>query len=146
MHVAQLLDPLGTAPDVEVVKAFLPDVVWILLEGSGLGGIAATTHLPQNAARKAEFESLHDSRRSPLLRFANQQMNVLGHDHVADDHELISAPDSLKNGEKQIATVATAGDEMQVSASVVTGWVEGHTDDGSGGRTLIAVTGNTVRP
>jgi hypothetical protein len=42
-----------------------------------LGGIELPSLLRQNAARKTEFESLHDRRGSLFLRFADQEVNVL---------------------------------------------------------------------
>jgi hypothetical protein len=57
-----------------------------------------------------------------LIRFADQKMNVLGHNHVSDNHELIATAHLLQHGQEQIATprcaeqrlppVTTAGDEM----------------------------------
>jgi len=128
MHVAQFLDAFVLGPDVEVVEAFLPDVLWGVVEEAGLGRVASSPRPRQDAARKAEFESLQDRRRSLLLRFADQQVKVFGHDHVAHHHELIAAAYLLKNGQKQIPTagraeqrlppIATASDEMQVSSAV----------------------------
>jgi hypothetical protein len=49
-------------------------------------------------------------------------MNVLGHDHVSDNHELVATPHALQHGQEQIAPlrraeqglppVTTASDEM----------------------------------
>jgi hypothetical protein len=58
------------------------------------------------AARKAEFESLHDGRGSLLLGFADQEMDVLRHDHVTHNDELIASSHLLQYGQKQVATVA----------------------------------------
>jgi hypothetical protein len=51
VHVVQLLDPFALAPDIEVVEAFLPDVLWGVLEQIGLGGMAAA-QLRQHATRR----------------------------------------------------------------------------------------------
>ena len=68
--------------------------------------------------------------KAQVPRFADQQMKVLGHDHVAEDDELIPLSYLLENSEKQVApprtakqrltAVTTASDEMQVSSAVVT--------------------------
>jgi hypothetical protein len=99
-------------------------------------------HLEKDAARKAEFQSLHHRRRRTLLRFADQQMKVLGHDHVAEDDELIPLSYLLQNSEKQVAPprtaeqrlalVTTAGDEMQVAISIVARQVPRHGNERSG--------------
>ena len=71
-----------------------------------------------------------------MLGFAEQQVNVLRHHHVSDHDELIAAPNLFQNFKEQIAAlrrsqpglalVATAGDEMQLSSSVVTCGMSGH--------------------
>jgi len=63
-------------------------------------------------------------------------MNVLGHDHVAYNHETITLADFFKHGQKQIPPlrarqptlpmITTAGDEMQVIAAVVPLGMVGH--------------------
>ena len=129
MQVAQFLDTFVFGPHVEIVETFLPDVLRGVLEEAGLGRVAPSPRLRQNAARKAEFESLQHRGRSLLLRLADQQVKVLGHDHVADHHELIAAAHLLENGEKPIPTgnraeqglppVTATGDEMQVSSAII---------------------------
>jgi hypothetical protein len=71
-----------------------------------------------------------------FLRFADQQMKVFGHDHIADDHKLIAPADLFEDLEKKIAalsaaqqglaTITTTGDEMQVSGAVVAVKAPGH--------------------
>jgi len=70
---------------------------------AGLGAIAATAHPDQDAPRKAQFQSLHDRRWRTILRFADQQMRVLGHNHVTEDYELIPLSYPFQNSEKQVA-------------------------------------------
>ena len=88
-----------------------------------------------------------------FLRFADQQMKVFGHDHIADDHKLIAPADLCEDLEKKIAafsgaqqglaTITTAGDEMQVSSALVPVKAPGHEQrlepkpsSGSDGRTV----------
>ena len=80
--------------------------------------------------------------KAQVPRFADQKMKVLGHDHVAEDDELIPLSYLLENGEKQVApprtaeqrltTVTTAGDEMQVAISIVARQVPRHGSERSG--------------
>src|SRR5258706_310864 len=97
VHVAQFLDALALCPNIEVVESLLPDMLRRVLEEAGLRRVATASRLRQDAPRKAEFESLHHGRRILLLRFANQQMNMLGHDHVADNDELIALAHLLQH-------------------------------------------------
>ena len=76
------------------------------------------------------------------MRLADQQMNVLGHDHVAEDGELILLSHLLQNSEKQVAPprtaeqrlalATTAGDEMQVAISIVACQVPRHGSERGG--------------
>jgi hypothetical protein len=101
-----------------------------VLKQPALGGIPAPSHPRQDAARKAHFERLHHCRRVLLLRFAEEQMNVLGHDHVAHDYKLITSAHLLQHGQKQVAprgraqqglpAITTASDEMQVPGAIKT--------------------------
>lgn len=64
-----------------------------------------------------------------LLRFADQQMKMLGHDHVSHDDELVPLPCLLQELKKEIAPrrraqqrppmVTATGDEMEMSCDVV---------------------------
>jgi hypothetical protein len=45
--------------------------------------------LGQDPPRKTKFQSLHHDGRILLLRFADQQMNVFGHNHVAEVRVLV---------------------------------------------------------
>jgi len=85
--------------------------------------------LRDHTARKAEFERLHHDGRILLLRFADQQMNMLGHDDIAHDDQFVTLAHLLQHLEKEVAAacraqqrlsaVATACDEMKVTGSVV---------------------------
>lgn len=89
------------APDVEIVEPFLPDGLRRGVEETGLRRVAPPSRLRQDAPRNAEFEGLHHGGRVLLLWFADQQMNMLGHDHLADDDELIAPAHLLQHSEKR---------------------------------------------
>jgi hypothetical protein len=65
---------------------------------------------------------LHHGGRRLDLRFADQQVNVLGHDHVPGHHEMVSPAHLFQHSEKKIAParraqqrlppITTAGDEV----------------------------------
>jgi hypothetical protein len=129
VDVAQFLHTLARRPDVEIVEALLPHVSRRVLEEIGLRRMAVPALLSQDAPRKTKFQSLHHDGRILLLRFADQQMNVFGHDHVPDDDESIALADLLQHSEKQVptarsaeqalSTITTASDEVKVSSAVV---------------------------
>src|SRR5262249_31001730 len=83
----------------------------------------------QHPPGKSLFDSLHHARRISLLRFADQQVNVLRHDYVAYDDESVTLPDRLEHCKKQVtaafagqpelAMIAAASDEVQVFIAVV---------------------------
>ena len=74
MHVLQLFDSLVVGEDVEVVVPSLP-------EGSRC-----------EALGDGEFERLQGLRECGFViqRFADEEMNVLGHDNVAKDLEVVT--------------------------------------------------------
>ena len=121
MNVAQFFDAFVFGPDVEVVEALLPDMLREAVKNGSLRGIAPSL-LRQDASRKSKFESLHYGRRSLHLRLADQQVNVLGHDHVTYDHERVASAHLLQDSQQQITTaggpkqrlppITTAGDEV----------------------------------
>ena len=57
-----------------------------------------------NSPGKTQLQGLHDNRRSSTLRLADQQMEMLGHDHVTENYENIAFADLFQNSEKQIAS------------------------------------------
>ncbi len=103
MQVAQFLHAFAFAPDIAIVESFLPDVLRAVAEEAALRRVAFPFRLGQKAARKIEFESLHDRRRILRLRFTDQKVDVLGHDDVSGHDELVATSHLLQNGEKQLA-------------------------------------------
>src|ERR1700690_3243305 len=90
----------------------------------------------QHPAREAELQGLHHDRWRSLLGFAHQEMKMLGHDHVAQYYERIPLPDLLEDSEKEVGggrrtqkrlpMIATAGDEMKITATVEALETPGH--------------------
>jgi len=83
----------------------------------------------QQTACESLFDGLHDQRWIAAPGFADEQMDVFGHDHISGDGEVVAAPHLFQNAEKQIpmaravqqrqTLVAAGGDEVGVSGSVV---------------------------
>jgi len=104
MHIPQLLDPFSRRPHVEVVETRLPE------HSTGLFAkqfaLARITTLASRQQRLcgALLDDLHHGRRTPHLRFREQQMNMFGHDHVANDDKSIALARLLENGEEAVAS------------------------------------------
>jgi hypothetical protein len=70
---------------------------------------------------------------SPLTQ---QQVKVLGHDHIAYDHEVIPAAHAFENFQQQIAipplsqqrqpTITAGGDEVEISRAIIATEFVGH--------------------
>src|ERR1019366_10553359 len=97
MHIAQLLDLFAPAPHIEIIEASLPHVCESgLLSAPKLALRQASSPAPgmQHAPGKTLFEYLHNGRRSSRLRFADQDMKVFGHNHIAEPPRTDSAGES----------------------------------------------------
>src|ERR1035437_2072549 len=81
VDVTQLLDPLGLTPNIKVVIARLPQ---------------QTALRRTQATRDVLLEDLQRDRKLGPFRFADQQMNVFGHDHVPGEVESIPLPRLLE--------------------------------------------------
>jgi hypothetical protein len=95
-----------------------------------------------------QSSTLNHGRRVLLLRFADQQMNMVGHHHITDNDERITLSDLLQHSEKQVAAapraeqgpsaIATASNEMKIAGAAVAMQVVPHghriaARDGRGG-------------
>jgi len=69
MNVVQLLDKLIVIANVEIVVALLPEML----------------SLANQSARDSLLQRLDRVGESVLPRFAKQQVNVFGHDHISVD-------------------------------------------------------------
>jgi hypothetical protein len=127
MHVTELFDSLAFGPDVEVVIAGLPDVMGHVVEQIGLLKVARSPLFRENASGEPEFQRLHGQRGSVSVGFTDQQVDVFGHHHKAEDYKTVAAACLFENAKKQVAPasgaqqwltlIATAGDEMQIAAT-----------------------------
>jgi hypothetical protein len=83
----------------------------------------------QKTPGEGVFEDLHHHRGIAALGFAEQQMSVLGHDDVANDHETVTPAHLFHHFEKQItilwgaeqgsSLIAAGGNEVKISGAVV---------------------------
>ncbi len=98
MNISELLAKLALAPYVEVVVARLPK--WFVgSEGKTSG--------------HSLFQGFDRLRQGASLRFVHQEVDVLGHDHVSIDAELIGFADPFQCGNECYARFL--GDEFRLA-------------------------------
>ena len=85
VHVLQLLDSLVVRKDVEIVVAGLPERAFREASGDG------------------DLQGLQGFRQGIVGKFADEQVNVLRHDDVAEDFELVMAAGALEGVEKDVS-------------------------------------------
>lgn len=132
VHVLKFLDELGLAPDIEIVKAGLPElgqrVVRLGKRKRELMGGWFSARLASEPPRNALFQDWHGGGRISFGRFADEQMNVIGHDDVTGQRETVAVAHVTENLDEQVfgafvrkqgqASVATASNEMQMAQSI----------------------------
>ena len=109
VHVAQFLEALSDGEDVEVVVAGLPELL-----GSDL-------------FRDGEFEGLEGFGEGFCFGFAEEEMDVFGHEDVAVDVEVVAFPglfeflfeQQVERRQGGFAAVATEGDEVEMAFLLV---------------------------
>ena len=138
MNIPQLLALLDFAAYNEIIKPRLPDMTGIerLCPQLALPRPSPPAQFSQHAASKTLLHNLHHGGLGTPLRFADQQMNMLGHNHVPGYDETITGPHLFEDFEKEIppprraeksqAMVAAEGDEMRVAGAVITMQAPGH--------------------
>lgn len=108
MDITALFDALAVAEDIEIIKAALPE---------------GTRRQP---ARDGNLQRLQGYRERGFLRFAYQQVNVLGHDDVGIDLKVVLPPHRFQRqledlpcaGFGEIRHAAIAGERYKVMVAV----------------------------
>jgi hypothetical protein len=118
------------SPNIEIIKAPLPHVPRLYAR------LACIPFATMDRTRKLLFDYFHHYRRIASLRLADEEVDVFGHHHVADDDKTVSLPRPFQDIEKQIAAlgctqhgqpmVATTGNKMQVFCAVISFKLSGH--------------------
>ena len=126
MHVLEFFDLLPGRKHVEIIKAFLPEVVRLGGKQFCLPARAWTRPQPLGDAL---LKDLHDLRGVSEFGLGDQQMDVLGHHHVADDLKAELGAHLFEDAEKTVApargteaglaSMATGGDEVEMLLAVI---------------------------
>src|SRR6266403_4772939 len=131
MHVVQFLLQFLLAPHIEVIEAALPESRSVRLswskEQSELRCRRFSRALSQSPGDSL-LEHLQNFRGTTPLGFTKEQMNMLGHDYITDELEVMPRADLVQNfhklvtsprrAEQRTATIATEGNEMKIAAPI----------------------------
>jgi len=90
MDVAELFNPFAFSPDIKVIKSRLPELAG---HGPQLGLARVVSQKPP---REAQLQRLHQGREVCPLRLAQQQVDVLRHDHISDYDQPVAAANALQ--------------------------------------------------
>jgi hypothetical protein len=120
VHVFQLFRQFPARPDVEIIKAPLPEMLF--------GGMIAVPPFCEQGPRNALFQYLQNLRRVAFPRFGEEKMDVFRHDYVPGQVEGIFSSDFCQDGHEAIASPrgsergapseTTEGDEVEITLSV----------------------------
>jgi len=130
VHVVELLLDLFPAPDVEIVEAALPQSGRKLCEKKRKGKLGPRCFsLSAERLRSILLQYLHNAGRSAGLGLADEQVHVLGHDHVADEKKFVARAQSVENfdevlaradgSEERATPITTERDEVKIASFVV---------------------------
>ena len=131
VHVVKFFHSLLQTPHIEIIEAPLPEARQRRIAAckiqTQLSGERAP--LAAQAARDALLQYLNHSGRRSLGRLADEQMNVLRHNHVAHQREAVVIARLAENlrenisgahrAEQRQTSIASERDEMKMPASVV---------------------------
>ena len=127
MHVLEFLYHFCAGIHVEVIVSSLPESTKLRRGFRGGERLLArlSTPLFTQGARNSLLEHLYDFRGVAGSRFADQQMHMFGHQHIADQLETIPGSDLLEDVDGEIprangterapSLVAAKGDEMKIA-------------------------------
>ena len=80
----------------------------LLSRGTRGGFCRIAASAGEDAPGEALFQDLHHGGGRPLFRFADQQVKVLRHDHVSDDHKLVTLAGVLQDFQEKIAMLGVS--------------------------------------
>lgn len=100
LHVLQLFSDLLAAPHVEIIEASLPKMLHDRF-------IEYTSEFEKNPGGIV-YENLYHFRRIADPGFADEKVNVLRYDNVADQSKSVSHADRIKNADETIPTFSAS--------------------------------------
>jgi len=135
----ELLDELRLTPDIEIVKARLPELRQDVRVTKRKPELVREHPLARPAAqspRNALLQHLHHGGRGAFGRLTDEHVNVIGHHDIAREGKPVTVTDLAQNlhehilcarrGKQGQSPVTTTGDEVQMAQSVMTTQSFGH--------------------
>ena len=128
MHIVKFFEQFRAGIDVEIVVAALPETAQEILplRKMELQLVFRVAFPSSHSTRQPLLEDLNDFGGRSRSRLGDEQMQVLGHDDVADDTETIAGADFLENlrgqisgasgSEKRSSLIAAERDEVKIAA------------------------------
>jgi len=110
VHIVKLLVQFGSRVNIEVIVAALPESPQSTFPLSKREHQLRPGFAPSAAKRAGHtlFQNLHNFRRWDVSGFAQQKMDVFGHQHVAKQQEAVAAAYLVENAHRQIPGARTA--------------------------------------
>ena len=122
MNIAQLFHKLRVISNIEIVISLLPEM---LLPTQAKTGHEWATYVCNQTPRYSLLQRLQRIGQCIPLRFAEQQVHMLRHDHISVDLKVEGVPYALQGrlkdssscvgGEQRAAMVAAEGDEVTLT-------------------------------
>jgi hypothetical protein len=130
VHVVHFFVEFLLAPHVKIVEASLPERGSLIrrFSESQYELLAGLLFFPAQSVRDFLFQHLQDPGGSSFGWLGDQQVDMLGHDHVPEELEPLPAAKLIENLHKAVASadgsqirpspIATESHKVQVAASV----------------------------
>ena len=132
MHVLEFLANFLFTPHIEVIKSGLPEARQIPVAcckcAARLPCRRATSASPE-IPRDALLQHFQDNGGCALGGFADEQMNVVGHDHISDQQEFVAFTNFPQGLDEDVARsrrveqrqppITTEREEMKMAPSIV---------------------------
>src|SRR5712671_7149830 len=128
MHIVQFLLQFLLAPHIEVIEAALPEswsVRWRWSKAQSELRCRRFSRALSQSPGASLLEHLQDFRGITPPGFTKEQMNMLGHDHITDEAEVVPRADLVQNFHKMVTSprraeqrtppIATEGNEMKIA-------------------------------
>src|SRR6267378_2616461 len=133
MPVVQFLLQFLLAPHIEVIEAALPESRSVRLRWSKAQSELHCRRFSRALSQSpgdSLLEHLQDFRGITPLGFTKEQMNMLRHDYIPDELDVMPRADLVQNfhkmvtsprrAEQRTTTIATEGNEMNIAAPIET--------------------------
>jgi hypothetical protein len=133
VHVFELLANFLLAPHIEVIKSGLPETRKTFIPSCKCEAQLPCRRAPYASPeipRNALLQHFQDDRWRGFRRFADEQVHVIGHDHVADQQEIVPFTNLAESVHEKISPllgmeqrqppITTEREEVQITSSIVT--------------------------